>query len=154
MFTENAYSLESGFESLSKLRRKRSMMLQGKVAIVTGAGQGIGQGIANVLAREGAKVVLAVRTFDKGKVAADLIKSRGGEAIAYRVDVRNVVQNIRRAFIVISIVANQPTLHDINLLLRLGIDNIRNQARQLDGVPLLILEQLQLERLLRRSFVL
>jgi len=65
------------------------MMLQGKVAIVTGAGQGIGQGIANVLAREGAKVVLAVRTFDKGKVAADLIKSRGGEAIAYRVDVTN-----------------------------------------------------------------
>jgi 2-hydroxycyclohexanecarboxyl-CoA dehydrogenase len=65
------------------------MMLQGKVAIVTGAGQGIGQGIANVLAREGAKVVLAVRTFGKGKVAADLIKSRGGEAIAYRVDVTN-----------------------------------------------------------------
>jgi 2-hydroxycyclohexanecarboxyl-CoA dehydrogenase len=65
------------------------MMLQGKVAIVTGAGQGIGQGIANVLAREGAKVVLAVRTFDKGKVAADLIKSHGGEAIAYRVDVTN-----------------------------------------------------------------
>ena len=43
------------------------MILQGKVAIVTGAGQGVGQGIANVLAREGAKVVIADLNGEKAK---------------------------------------------------------------------------------------
>jgi 2-hydroxycyclohexanecarboxyl-CoA dehydrogenase len=68
------------------------MILQGKVAIVTGAGQGIGQGIANVLAREGAKVVIASRSGDKAKAAADSIKSKGGEASAYAVDVMNMAK--------------------------------------------------------------
>ena len=63
------------------------MLLQGKVAIVTGAGQGVGQGIANVLAREGAKVVVADLHEDRAKRAADLIKAKGGEAMAQTVDV-------------------------------------------------------------------
>ena len=65
----------------------RSMMLQGKVAIITGASQGVGKGIATVLAREGAKVVICNRTPDRGKAVADLIKSGGGEAMAYQADV-------------------------------------------------------------------
>jgi NAD(P)-dependent dehydrogenase (short-subunit alcohol dehydrogenase family) len=65
-------------------------MLRGKVAIVTGAGQGVGQGIANVLAREGAKVVIADLNQDKAKAAAEFIKSKGGEAMAYAVDVLNM----------------------------------------------------------------
>lgn len=68
------------------------MLLQEKIAIVTGAGQGIGQGIANVFAREGAKVVIASRNEEKAKATADLIKSKGGGAIAYAVDVMNVAQ--------------------------------------------------------------
>lgn len=55
------------------------MILQGRVAIVTGAGQGVGRGIANVLAREGAKVVIADLNEERAKAAADLIKSKGGK---------------------------------------------------------------------------
>jgi len=66
------------------------MLLQGKVAIVTGAGQGVGQGIANVLAREGAKVVVADLNGERAKMAADLIKAKGGEAMAQAVDVLNM----------------------------------------------------------------
>ena len=67
-------------------------MLQGKVAIITGAGQGVGQGIANVLAREGAKVVVADLNGERAKIAADLIKAKGGEALAYAVDVLDLSQ--------------------------------------------------------------
>ena len=63
------------------------MMLQGKIAIVTGAGQGVGQGIAKVLAREGAKVVVADLNGERAKVTADLIQAKGGEAMAYAVDI-------------------------------------------------------------------
>ena len=67
-------------------------MLLGKVAIVTGAGQGIGQGIANILAREGAKVVIGGLNEEKAKAAADLIKSKGGEAMGYALDVMNTAK--------------------------------------------------------------
>jgi len=68
------------------------MMLHGKAAIITGAGQGVGQGIANVLAREGAKVVVADLNGERAKIAADLIKAKGGEALAYAVDVLDLSQ--------------------------------------------------------------
>jgi 2-hydroxycyclohexanecarboxyl-CoA dehydrogenase len=68
------------------------MILQGKVAIVTGAGQGVGQGIAAVLAREGARVVIADLNGERAKATADLIKSKGGEAMGCAVDVMNMAK--------------------------------------------------------------
>jgi len=67
-------------------------LVEGKVAIVTGAGQGVGQGIANVLAREGAKVVICNRNAKRGEAAAGLIKSRGGQAIALQADVMRMAE--------------------------------------------------------------
>jgi NAD(P)-dependent dehydrogenase (short-subunit alcohol dehydrogenase family) len=67
-------------------------MLPGKVAIVTGAGQGVGKGTAHVLAREGAKVVIADLNGERAKATAELIQSKGGEALAYVVDVMNAAQ--------------------------------------------------------------
>jgi len=55
--------------------------LEGKVAIVTGAGQGIGAAIAEAYAREGAKVIITGRTFSKVEDIAGKIKQAGGAAI-------------------------------------------------------------------------
>ena len=64
--------------------------LQGKVALVTGAGQGVGQGIAFSLAAAGASVVLAGRTLSKAQDSADEIIRRGGKALAIACNVKSV----------------------------------------------------------------
>ncbi|MFG3591248.1 SDR family NAD(P)-dependent oxidoreductase [Bradyrhizobium sp. RDI18] len=49
--------------------------LSGKIYLVTGASSGLGQETARVLASRGAKIIMAVRSRDKGQLAADAIKS-------------------------------------------------------------------------------
>ena len=63
------------------------MRLEGKVAIVTGAGQGVGRGIALALASRGARVVAAGRTLGKVERVAKEIAQRGGSALPVRCDV-------------------------------------------------------------------
>jgi NAD(P)-dependent dehydrogenase (short-subunit alcohol dehydrogenase family) len=58
-----------------------SRRLEGKVAIVTGAGQGIGAAIAAGFTREGAKVVITGRTRSKLDEVAQQIRATGGEVL-------------------------------------------------------------------------
>jgi 3-oxoacyl-[acyl-carrier protein] reductase len=64
-------------------------MLQGKVAIVTGAGQGMGRAFAQVLAEEGALVAIAEIDAETGPQAAEELTAQGLMARPYQVDVRS-----------------------------------------------------------------
>ncbi len=61
--------------------------LEGKVAVVTGAGTGIGRATARLFAQEGAKVVVAELDAEAGEQTAHLIVQAGGDAIAITTDV-------------------------------------------------------------------
>ncbi len=65
---------------------------QGKIAIVTGAGQGIGWGIAHRFAQEGAHVVIAEYNAQKAESVAAECASFGAEAMAYPIDIGEVNQ--------------------------------------------------------------
>lgn len=65
------------------------MMLEGKVALVTGAGQGVGQGIALALAAEGARLAVTGRTLEKLEQTCAMIAERGGEAIPVVCEVKS-----------------------------------------------------------------
>ena len=61
--------------------------LRGKVALITGAGSGIGRHAAQLFAAEGARVAVAERDAASGQETADLIRERGGDAIFVQFDV-------------------------------------------------------------------
>jgi len=63
------------------------MRLPGKVAIVTGAGHGMGEAEARLFAKEGARVVVADILEGEAERVAQDIRDSGGEAIAVRIDV-------------------------------------------------------------------
>jgi 3-oxoacyl-[acyl-carrier protein] reductase len=63
------------------------MKLKDNVAIITGAGQGIGEAYARRFAQEGAKVAVADINAEKGEAVAAAIRKDGGEAFFVKVDV-------------------------------------------------------------------
>jgi NAD(P)-dependent dehydrogenase (short-subunit alcohol dehydrogenase family) len=68
------------------------MLLEGKVAYVTGAGSGIGKGAALIMAREGVKVAILSRTEKQLKEVASEIEQLGGEAMIITGDVSDPAQ--------------------------------------------------------------
>ncbi len=63
--------------------------LQGKVAVVTGGGRGIGRAIALAYGAAGAKVVVGARSQREVQATADLVVQKGGQAAAVVADVRD-----------------------------------------------------------------
>jgi NADP-dependent 3-hydroxy acid dehydrogenase YdfG len=87
-------------------------MLDGKVAIVTGAGGGIGREVALLLAAEGAKVMLVGRRADALADAAGTIRAAGGTAetaaadITRKADIDRLAQRMTAAFGPVDILVN------------------------------------------------
>lgn len=71
--------------------------LQGRVALVTGAGTGMGARFAQTLARAGAKVVCAARRLEKIETTAAAIRAAGGDALAVALDIGSNA-SVRNAF--------------------------------------------------------
>lgn len=90
--------------------------LSGKVAVVTGGGDGIGAGCAVTLAAAGASVVVSNRTESKAVNIAGTINREGGKAIAVRCDVsnkddlKNLIDEAVKAFGTINILVNNAGL--------------------------------------------
>lgn len=71
--------------------------LEGKVSVVTGAGEGIGRATAEVLAEEGSAVVIAERNPETGRAAQDAIRGKGGEALFIETNVADEASVVRMA---------------------------------------------------------
>jgi len=94
-----------------------AMKLKDKVAIVTGSSKGIGEGIARVFSREGAKVAVVCRTEEAGRIMADELGAAENRAIFIKTDVtssesiQNMIQTTVRTFGQIDILVNNAGYH-------------------------------------------
>lgn len=102
--------------------------LAGKIALITGASRGIGRGIAEGFAREGAALVLVARDIDRLRQIEEELSAARRNVVVFQVDVTNEEQ-VQEAF-----------RHTMNLFGRLDI--LVNNAGVFDGGPL---DQLTLE---------
>ncbi len=97
---EDAASLQASLEKIAHARAEvadtlesdRMFSLKDKVALVTGASQGIGRATSLALAEAGAKVVVAARSTDKLAALAEEIAAAGGESLAVPMDVADAAQ--------------------------------------------------------------
>ncbi len=102
------------------------MELLGKVALVTGAAQGIGKAIALLLAEKGADVVVSDINFEKAQETAKEIEEKGRRSIALKVnvadpeEVERMVETIMERFSRIDILVNNAGITRDRLLLRMS----------------------------------
>jgi len=106
-------------------------MLEGKVAVVTGGGRGIGKAVACEFARLGAAVVVVSRTEKTCSAVAQQIRENGGKAVALPQDVtavdapQTIVNCALENFNSLDIVVNNAGITRDNILLRLSDEDWR-----------------------------
>jgi meso-butanediol dehydrogenase/(S,S)-butanediol dehydrogenase/diacetyl reductase len=94
------------------MKSDRAGRLEGKVAVITGAGSGIGRATATLFAREGAKLVLADWQEEGLSESLELALKEGGQAVAHRTnvaneeEVKNLIDLALRTYSLIDIVCN------------------------------------------------
>lgn len=103
------------------------MRFEGKTAVVTGAGRGIGRGIALALAAEGAKLAICARHEETINPVAEEIRSGGGEAAPFVCDVsvedavNDFVAKVYETYGRVDILVNNAGITRDNFFLRLGV---------------------------------
>lgn len=102
------------------------MTLEGRVAVVTGGGRGIGRAIAQRLGAEGAKVAVSYRANDEAaKETARLVREAGGECETFKGDVsdagdvKSLFEGVAEAFGPTEILVNNAGTTRDNIMLRM-----------------------------------
>jgi 3(or 17)beta-hydroxysteroid dehydrogenase len=115
--------------------------VEGKTAIITGAARGIGEGIALLLAKEGAKVAVVDILEDVGKGTAEEIRREGGEAIFIKHDVTSedswsaVVKEVLSKFGKLDIMVNNAGVQIIKEIAETSLEEWRGlMSVNLEGV--------------------
>jgi 3-oxoacyl-[acyl-carrier protein] reductase len=102
--------------------------LDGRTALVTGASQGIGAGVARALAAQGARVVLAARSVERLEALAAEIEAAGGAARPLRLDLADpasievAVASLEGEFAQVDVLVNNAGVTDDGLLLRMSLE--------------------------------
>ena len=128
-------------------QRPRGDRVAGKVAIVTGGNAGIGRAAAELLAREGARVVVGARTTATGEETVRRIAQAGGEAVFVRADVSReedcialVAETVRR-FGRLDVLVNNAAIYPRATLLETTVSLWRQiMATNLEGAFVLCRE--------------
>jgi len=117
----------------SKSRNGVDIMLNGKTAVITGAGRGIGRAAALRLAEQGARVVLNFRSsITQVEELLQAIKNAGGKAIAVKADVsreeeaRHLVSEAIKEYKTLDILVNNAGIARDNLLVRMSEEEFDN----------------------------
>ena len=127
--------------------------LSGKIALVTGAAQGIGEAIARRFAREGASVFVGDINESGARQVAESIVSGNGQALALRMDVSEVssvaaaAQSIRERYGGLDILVNNAAIVDIVGFDSLTLEHYRRILRvNLDGALIVSMAMVPLIR--------
>ena len=116
------------------------MKLREKSALITGAGSGIGKGIAEAFAREGASVAIADVNFSAAQAVSSQINSAGGRAIPIQMDVADEdqvnagVEQVVRDFGAVDVLVSNAGIQIINPIVDFSFSDWRKLvAIHLDG---------------------